>query len=167
MTAFEDVRRLAAARTGGMIRMLLTAEGHLVDAEGAVEVGDAALAAMFGRRLVLQLLSVVSIVRGGELENRFYDPNFDWFAHVDPELASRALEIGVAPIADPDGPWDGQVWLAAVRELMDEVEAVLSLDEPLPRLRSADGMFAGLAVTRDWIELCGQLGVSVAALSKG
>jgi hypothetical protein len=163
MARFDDVRRWAAVRTGGIVRLLLDAEGHLVDVEGAVDACHADLAATFAHSLVRQLVSIVSLLEGGPIENRYTDPNFDWLQDVDPALVDRALGLAVQPLAD-GADWRPDAWLEALRGLVAEVEARLSLDAPMPRLRSSDGMFDGLALARDWVELCGELGVPLAAL---
>jgi hypothetical protein len=161
---FEDVRRWAAVRAAGIARLLLHVEGHLVDVEGAVEDDDADLAAYCARSFVVEALSVASLCAGGQVERRIGDGNFDWFEHVDPELIERGFSLAVAPIT-AGADWDRGAWLAEIHALMDEIEALLDLEQPLPRLRSKEGMFPGLAAARDWMALCAELGVPVAAVA--
>ena len=64
---------------------------------------------------------------------------------------------------------DGQLddpagWLAAVSAFVADIEATLGLDRPIPRLREPHGMYASLALARDWIDICAELGGPVAAV---
>jgi hypothetical protein len=161
---FADVRRWAAVRAAGIARLLLHVEGHLVDTEGAVEADDADQAAFFARFWALEALSVVSLCAGGALDRRHADGNFDWFEGVEPELVDRALALAARPVTEGQD-WDGRAWLDEIRALMHEVEERLELPEPLPRLRTGEGMFPGLAVARDWMELCAELGVPLPAVA--
>lgn len=161
--ATEDVRRWSAERASGIVRLILAAEPLREDAEGAVDAGDADYAAYVARELVLYVLSVASLCAGGEVDLDESQTTFDWFEGVDPALVDRAAAlaqepVGAAPAAD---------WLARLSTFVADGEAMLGLDGPIPRVRTSGGMFASLALTRDWLDLCAELGGPVAAIASG
>lgn len=159
MQPLSDVRRWAAVGAAGVVRLLMEIEGDLVDTEGAVADGNADLAAMFGRRVVLGALSVNSLSHGGRVD--VFGIAFDPFENVERRTVERATALMVAPVEDA---WDGATWLKELTAFISDVEMLLELGHPLPRLRSADSMFGGLAAARPWIELCVELGVAPAAI---
>jgi hypothetical protein len=159
----EDVRRWVSERAAGIVRLILAGEPLQEDAEGAIEVGDIDYAAYVARELVLYVLSVASLCAGGEVDLDESQTTFDWFEGVDrarvDQAAALALEVtGRVPAAD---------WLDRLSTFVSDGEALLGLDAPIPRLRASDEMFASLALTRDWLDLCAELGGPVVAIASG
>jgi hypothetical protein len=153
----DDVRRWAAVRTAGISRLLLEGDGALVDVRGAVATGDRELAAQFAWHLARVILPVSDMVNGGAVDVAGWT-----LSRAEPDLLHRAFDLAMAPL---DDPWDGAAWLDELVECVRTVEATLELGEPLPVVRDPDQMFAGLAVAREWLELCAELGVALPAVA--
>lgn len=162
MQEINDVRTWVGQRAAGVARLLLAAEGEIVDVEGAIAVGDHASAGERARSAVATALSVVSLCRGGEMDLDVYSVTFDYFAGVPDDMLERAHALWSSAF-DLQGGADAEEWLRSLHEFIAEIEAVLELREPLPRIRSPEGMFEGLARGRDWIEAAAELGLPLVA----
>jgi hypothetical protein len=163
MRRIDDVRRWATERSSGIVRLILKGEAQREDCEGAVADGDLDYAAYVARQLALTALSVVSLCDGGEVD---FDPSqttFDWLDGVADGLVGQARDVALEVAGRQ--PADLEQWQSRLAALLADAEARLGLSQPIPRLRSQDGMFASLALTRDWLDLCAELGGPVAVLA--
>jgi hypothetical protein len=165
MERTEDVRRWVSERAAGIMRLVIAGESLREDTEGAVADGDFDYAAYVARELVLRALSVASLRGGGELDFDVSQAAFDWFEGVPNELVDRGRALALEVVDGP--PDDPARWLAGLTGFVAGIEAMLGLDRPIPHLRTPDGMYASLALTRDWIDLCAELGGPVAAVGAG
>jgi hypothetical protein len=161
----DDVRRWATERTSGIMRLIVVGEALREDVEGAVADGDVDYAAYLARQLVLRALCVAGLTAGGDVDLDLSQTTFDWFDAVDAGLVARARDLALAVAGQR--PADLAAWQAGVSDLLADAEARLDLGRPIPRLRSQDGMFGSLALTRDWLDLCAELGGPVAVIAAG
>lgn len=147
----HDVRRHVGELTNGGVRLMIAAEGAYDDVVGAVASGQPEAARYAARTVAVTCLSVRSLLGGtGELlivEHMSFDP----FAGLD----AAEIDAGLALVRDG---W-GQEWLDRLRAYIDETEAMIGLDAPLPKLRAADGFFGGLRLARQWLPLTEELGL--------
>ncbi len=136
----------------------------MVDVEGAVASVLPDYASYAARQCVLSLLSVASVCGHGAVATE-RDTSFDCFEGLDVDFVASALQLAAEPVRSMT--LDLNDWLSRLRLFADEVEAMLGLQDPLPRLRSADGMFGGLSEARCWLDACAQLGIALPAVSGG
>lgn len=170
MEVVEDARRWAAAQAAGVVRLLLEAESDLVDVEGAVAAGQFGYAAFMAQNMVIRCLSVLSVRQGGEIQYDTTSVTFDAFAGVDQKVIDAAMALTCEPLDFGSGAASGadpSAWLERLTAFYADIESTLGLPEPLPRLRSPEGMFAALATSREWLSLCSDLGVPVLPISDG
>lgn len=165
MERAEDVRRWVSERAAGIIRLVLAGESLQEDTEGAVADADFDYAAYVARELVLRALSVASVCSGGEVDFDVSHAGFDWFEGVDDDLVDRGRSLALE-VAGRE-PGNVAEWLGRLAAFVTDIETMLGLGSPIPRLRSPEGMYASLALTRDWIDLCAELGGPVAAVALG
>jgi hypothetical protein len=162
MHQVDDARAWVTRRTVGIVRLMLDCQSLLEDTEGAVASADRDYAAYVGRQLVLHTLSVVSLGCGGDVDRDDAQTNFDWFAGVEPVLVTRGLGLAME-VAD-GRPLVLPEWLDRLRAFVADAESTLELGFSVPQIRSREDMFRALAVVRDWLETCAELGGPVAAV---
>lgn len=152
-----DVRRLVCLRAYGAIRMLEGVQGALEDVEGAVEQEQLGTACYQARATVLMCLSIRSLGVGGEIDFDAESVSFDPCADLpDAELA-RAFAIANSMIG-ANAPAAARA-LADLRDYVAETERYIGHDAPLPILRSPEGPFGLMALTRRWTPVLEDLGL--------
>lgn len=143
-----NLPRAVALRAYGVVRLLDSIQGGFEDIEGAVAARQYGVAAFQGRYVVLACLSVRSLAREGELDFEEEALSFDPFAG----LSAEEIDAGMR-LADDGLELDDETaaaWLDRVRDYVAETERLLGYDHPIPTLRSPDGSFALLGLTRRW-----------------
>lgn len=146
----------------GALLMMVGAQSALEDIEGGVQAGQWHLVLAQTRYLVLICCQVRGLPfgsepyvaeDGGAMDPCTHAPRADWeSAH---QLMAEAREFaGCAPAGDR-----ARDWLERVRAWVGATEATLGLTEPLPQLRSPDGMFGALRLVRGWHGLADELGL--------
>lgn len=146
-----EVRRRVVGVAAGAARLLVEAQASFDDVMGAVEEAEWELAAYEARVLATTCLSILSLQTEGEPFAFFGDlATFDPFAGLDPlrvfeatELANSALDLGSGNVG---------AWVDGIRSLLADAELALNLSEPLPELRSPDGLFSVMRLARDWLK---------------
>lgn len=157
MSQVPDVRRRVAFRAHGAVRLLNSVQASLDDVEGAIDAGQYGVAAYQARHLVLECLSIRSLASEGEVDFADESPSFDPFAGLAQTEISSALALATEAV-DVDAETAGG-WLERLRELVAETERALDYDTPLPLLRSPDGAFGLIALTRRWAGVLEELGL--------
>ncbi|MGA7732801.1 MAG: hypothetical protein WCD37_16210 [Chloroflexia bacterium] len=158
MSHISDVRRRVALRAYGTIRYLNSVQAGLEDVEGALGAGQYMVAAYQARYVVLGCLSIRSLAREGEIDfDEDSSVSFDYLAGLAPteiaqalSLANEALEVNEHTAAE---------WLGRFRGYVGETEGILGYDHVLPVLRSPEGAFGMLSLTRRWLPLLAELGL--------
>ena len=157
MTAIPDARRWVALRAHGAMRLLGWVQAALEDVEGALADGQDGVAAVQARSVVLQCLAIRSLGRGGEVDFDLDSPSFDPFEALAPQEVVEGLALAARAV-DPD-ELEAGAWLGDLRAYVAETERLLGYDEPLPVLRSPEGTFALLSLTRRWAPVLSELGL--------
>jgi len=143
-----DVRRRVAYRTRGVARVLVTAQAQLEDVVGAVDAAQFAVAAIAGRQLILECLAIRGINDGGQVAWPPGAVSFDPFAHA--SGADRATAVALMNTgASLTSVEDGRRWAEELAQLLRAVCTELGFDDPLPVLRSRDGMFSAIRLVKD------------------
>jgi hypothetical protein len=163
MQRLDDTRRWVTERAAGIVRLTLTCASLREDTEGGVQAADFDYAAYVARELILRTLSVASVCAGGELELDETQTTFDWFEGVSDDLIAEGSGLALELVGQ--GPADAEEWLARLSGFVAKAEAMLDLGHPVPDSRASDEMFASLALARDWIDVCAELGGPVIAIA--
>jgi hypothetical protein len=157
VTRVPSLHRRVAFRAYGAIRFLDRVQGGFEDVEGAIGAGQYTVAAFQSRFVVLACLSIRSLAREGDVYFDADSPSFDFFAGVPHEevaegfaLADAALEIDDRTAGD---------WLHRFRAYVDNTERLLAYERPLPILRSPEGAFGLVGLTRRWTPFLEPLGL--------
>jgi len=157
VSAVPDVRRLIAFRAYGAVRLVNEVQGALEDVEGAVAAGQFGVAAFQARLVVLECLSIRGLATEGEIDFAPGSASFDFFAGVPPgEIESRLSLAHEALDLDRERAGD---WLARLKAYVAETEELFGNETALPVLRSPEGAFSLVALTRRWAALLDELGL--------
>ena len=163
VTHVPDLRRRIALCAYGALRLMDGVQKGTADIEDAIRRGQYDIAAFQARNVVLICLSVRSLAVEGEIELDDESVSFDFFAGLPADdvaaaitLANGALDVDEHTATD---------WLAGFQAYVTETERLLGYDAPLPVLRSPDGAFGLLALSRRWIPLLDEVGVPSELLS--
>lgn len=157
VTPGGDIRRWVAFRAFGAKRLLLVAQSALDDVEGAVSAGQREVAVLRARVLVLECLSVRSLARTGELDASS-SVSFDPFAGLTGDEVAEGLAL-VGLDTEHAAPDQVAAWRDALAGYLDQTEALLGYDPPLPVLRSPEGSFGALRLARQWSPALAELGL--------
>lgn len=152
MREFDDIRRRTAFVTQATARIMVTVQALLQDVEGAVAAGQFEVAAIAGRSLVLECIAIRGIGKGGELVWPAGGAAFDPFTALDEEERMRAISLmdRGAQLNDSES---ASVWTADLASLVQELQREAGLADPLPVLRSPEGMFAAMRMARGAFEV--------------
>ncbi|AUY54597.1 hypothetical protein EH183_30555 [Streptomyces sp. CB01881] len=142
--------------------IMVGAQSALEDIEGGVPAGQWHLVLAQTRYLVMVCCQAGGLRSGAEpyvaedggaIDPYTHVPAADWESGH--RLISEAREFAAAaPSEERAGDW-----LRRVRSWVSEIEATLGLADPLPQLRSPEGMFGALRLVRGWHALADQLGL--------
>jgi hypothetical protein len=153
----SSAQRRVAFRAYGAMRFLNSVQGGFEDIEGAIGAGQYEVAAYQAKVVALACLSIRSLAQDGDAYLDTDSPSFDFFSSVSDNaigealtLANDALGLTEATAAD---------WLQRFRAYVDETECLLDYERPLPVLRSPEGAFGLVGLTRRWTPLLDQLGL--------
>jgi hypothetical protein len=152
MQQYEDIRRRTAFVTQAAARIIVTVQAFLQDAEGAAQEGQFEVAAIAGRSVVLECVAIQGIARGGELTWPSGSVSFDAFAALDEHERERATSLmdRGARLTDKES---ARAWTAELAQFIRDVEIEAGFTEPLPVLRSPEGMFAAMRMARGAFEI--------------
>jgi hypothetical protein len=157
LTRHSSVHRRVAFRAYGAMRFLDRVQGGFEDVEGAIGAGQYEVAAYQAKVVALACLSIRSLAVDGDAYLDTDSPSFDFFSSVSEgaiaealTLANDALDLDDATAAD---------WLRRFRAYVDDTERLLDYDRTLPVLRSPEGAFGLVGLTRRWTPLLEQLGL--------
>jgi hypothetical protein len=157
MTPVRDLRRVVCLRAFGAIRMLEGVQGAIEDVEGAIEEGQFGTAAYQARATILMCLSIRSLGAGGEIDFDAESASFDPCSDLPDDDVARAFAIADAMIG-AEGP-AAACALADLRDYVAETEKLLGYHAPLPTLRTPEGPFGLLALTKRWSPVLEELGL--------
>lgn len=147
-----DFRRAAAHLSQGMGRLLIFVQACLEDVVGAMEAGQQELAAHQTRAILTECLAIRGLRRGGDATWAADELAFDAFGFPCETAVAQATSIAEDGLHLRD-----DAWLGRLREFIAETEAELGLGEPLPVLRSPEGMYSALRMARPVFELVDRL----------
>jgi hypothetical protein len=157
MTRHPSVQRRVAFRASGAMRFLDRVQGGFEDIEGAVGAGQYDVAAYQAKIVVLACLSIRSLAQDGDVYLDTDSPSFDFFSGVSEEAVAEALTL-----ADDAVGLHGDAaaeWLQRLRAYVDRTERLLDYDRALPVLRSPQGAFGLVGLTRRWTPLLDHFGL--------
>ncbi|HYP41926.1 MAG TPA: hypothetical protein VEX13_16330 [Chloroflexia bacterium] len=158
VTQIKDVRRQVALRAYGTVRFLNSVQGGLEDVEGALGAGQYKVAAFQARYVMLACLSIRSLGREGEIDfDEDYSVSFDYFAGLSEDEVAAALSLANEAVELDEATAAG--WLERLRAYVAETEGLLGYDAPLAALRSPEGVFALVSLTRRWGPVLDELGL--------
>ncbi len=135
---------------------MVTAQSLLQDVDGALRADQHEVAACAGRVLVLECLGIKGISNGGE---QIWPPGgvaFDCFANIAEADRADALAL-MDRGARVDSAAAGQAWLAELTTLVSDLEASLDIAGKLPVLRTPEGMFGAMRMTRGAFEVAASM----------
>jgi hypothetical protein len=158
MSASADARRWVAFHGKGAARLMLTIQAEIDDIEGAVSAGQYEVAAFQARAAVVGCLSVRSLAVAGEIDSPPDQLSFSPFAGLSEAEVGRGLSLAAAGLEIEDG-LGANAWLTRLRTYAAATEALLGFDEPLPVLRSPEGLYPALRLARQWLGLVEELGL--------
>jgi hypothetical protein len=161
MTGAADVglRNRVVASAHGAVILLLGGQEAMDDIEGGVRSEQWRMVAAQTRYLILLCCHVRGLAFGAE--PYLYEDG----AALDPctYLPESEVTTAIALIHEvPDSSTSPEAvadWLDRVRAWMADTEKSLRLPEPLPELRSPEGMFGALRLVRGWSDLVDELGL--------
>lgn len=161
---WPDARRRVAHVSRGVMVILVRVQAFLEDVDGMWADGQYASGAVVARDAVLDALAVRGIATGGEPSWSPLSAAFDPFAAATPadaEEATTLVRTGARLAAERRPVDDAEVvaWRAALHDFVAGTEAGLGLSEPLPVLRSPDGMFSVFRLARGTFELIDEMGL--------
>jgi hypothetical protein len=156
MYQYEDSRRRAAFVTQAAARIMVTVQSFLQDAEGAAEAGQFEVAAIAGRSVVLECAAIRGIAKGGELTWPYGTVSFDAFAALNTSEREQAMSLmdQGSRLSDKES---ALAWTAELAQLIRDVEIEAGFTEPLPVLRSPEGMFAAMRMARGAFDVVSEL----------
>lgn len=152
-----DVRRWAALRTIGASRLILKARGAINGAQGALEARQNYAAVMEARSAILTCLSIRSLAVGGSFDDSKDQLTFDPFYGLSEAEVQYALSLVGSGIASVDDSDHASTWMETVVQYVDDTEQLLGFEDPLPVIRSPNGMFASLRLAREWMAILDEL----------
>lgn len=157
LTHHSSVQRRVAFRAYGAMRFLDRVQGGFEDIEGAIGAGQYEVAAYQAKVVALACLSIRSLAQDGDAYLDTDSTSFDFFSGVSDEAIDEALTLaneafGLAEATAAD-------WFQRFRAYVDRTERLLDYDRPLPVLRSPEGAFGLVGLTRRWTPLLDQLGL--------
>ena len=161
----SDMRRRVALRAYGAVRFMKDIQGGVEDIEGAVQTGQFGMAAFQARCVALLCLSIQSLARQGEIDFEEQRVSFDFFDGLNVDEIAPALALANDAL-DIDDECTAGEWLERFRAYVTDTEHLLGYDDALPVLRSPEGAFGLLGLSRRWIPLLDELGLP-APLSAG
>lgn len=147
-----DFRRAAAHIAQGMGRLMIFVQACLEDVQGGMGAGQAELTVHQARTILLECLAIRGLARGGETTWAADELGFDHFSCVPTDVLAEARAIAKDGLISRDA-----TWFARLGAFIGATEAELSLVEPLPVLRSPEGMYAALRMARPIFELVDEL----------
>jgi hypothetical protein len=152
-----DVHRRVAFRAYGAMRFLDRVQGAFEDVEGAVGARQFRVAAYQARFVVLACLSIRSLASEGDVYLDSDSASFDFFAGVPPDVIADGFALADAALDLDERTADA--WMQRLRSYVAETERLLDYERPLPILRSPEGAFGLVGLTRRWSPLLEQLGL--------
>ena len=155
VTVLADVRRRVAFRAHGTLRFLDEVQGGVEDIEGAIADGQFGMAAFQARYVSLVCLSIRSLARDGEIDFDEESVSFDYFAGLPAEEVAAALSLANNAV-DLDAH-NTAGWFDRFRAFVADTERLLGYDDPLPVLRSPEGLLGLIGLTRRWTPLLDEL----------
>lgn len=157
VTRVPSVHRRVAFRAYGALRFLDRVQGGFEDIEGAIGAGQYGVAAYQARFVALACLSIRSLACRGDIYFDSDSPSFDFFDGVGSGDVAEAFALADAALDLDERTATG--WLDRCRAYVAETERLLEYDRPLPVLRSPDGAFGLVGLTRRWTPVLEQLGL--------
>ena len=157
ITHVADVRRRVAFRAHGALRFLDEVQGGLEDIEGAISEGQHGVAAFQARYVTLVCLSIRSLASEGEIDFDEELVSFDYFAGLPKSEVAAALALANEAIELDES--NAANWLERFRRYVADTEGLLGYEAPLPILRSPDGPFGLIRLTRRWTTLLDEFGL--------
>jgi hypothetical protein len=145
--AVLDTRRLMAFHSYGTYELLMDIHASLEDCIGATRDGRVDVAAVAARSLVLKCLSVRALLAEGDIPDG-RNPLHDQFAGLPEAVVSEGLALAASVLPAGDG-WQPAPLIAYVRRFEQE----LGFAEPPPSVRTPDGLFPALRLTRELLPL--------------
>jgi hypothetical protein len=157
IVAVSEIRRRIAFRAHGALRFLKRVQGGLEDIDGALDKLQLDVAAYGARQIVVVCLSIRSLACEGEVEFDEDSVSFDFFAGLPAEEIGRAIRLA-NEVLDLQ-KLDKKDWSDRLRAYVAETERLLAYDSPLPLLRSPEGAFGLLRLTRRWSPVLDEFGL--------
>ena len=157
MTRCASVHRRVAFRAYGAMRFLDRVQGGFEDIEGAIGAGQYEVAAYQAKVVALACLSIRSLAQDGDAYLDTDSPSFDFFTGVGEDAIDAALALANEALGLDEGT--ATDWFQRFRAYIAETERLLDYDRPLPVLRSPEGAFGLVGLTRRWTPLLDQLGL--------
>lgn len=159
MTALPiaDTRRRVAAVTQGLTRMLIFVQAAYQDVRGALHAGQRETFQLQVRSVIIDCLSSRNAARSGEVSWTNDSVTSDPFAG-DPEELGEALSL-LRDAALVTTEAEGLVVVERLGRFVADTEAQLGFSEPLPELRSPNGMFGAIKLARGAFEAVDVLGL--------
>lgn len=154
-----DLHRREALVSQAASRLLLWVQAAVEDVQGALEAGWPHYALHQARFVLMECLGIRGILRGGDIDWADDDvaaaPDAT-STEGERRLVSALLDAGATDWRDAaaTGAWFGQI-----QDFVRDTEVLIGLDEPLPVLRSPEGMFRAIRLVREESALIEQLGL--------
>ncbi|WP_260840355.1 MULTISPECIES: hypothetical protein [Gordonia] len=157
-----ELRRHVAHVSHGAVMLMIGAQSALQDIDGGAKAGQWLLVLGQTRYLITICCQARGLEFGAEPYVAEDGGALDPHTHVPPDiwiaghhLLKEASEFSrTAPDAER-----AQFWLAQIHAWVSEIESTLRLPDPLPELRSPEGMFGAIRLVRAWTELTDRLGL--------
>ena len=144
-----DARRWVAFRSVGGARYLLQVQSALEDLDGAVAAEQHEVAVLAARSAILDCLSIRSLACGGELQQSDGAVSFDWLQDIPADEVTKGLGLIQEGLAATNRR-AALRWATRVQAFATETERLMGYDEPLPVLRSPEGMYPAIRLARLW-----------------
>jgi hypothetical protein len=157
MTHCASVHRRVAFRAYGAMRFLDRVQGGFEDIEGAIGAGQYEVAAYQAKVVALACLSIRSLAQDGDVYLDTDSPSFDFFTGVGEDAINAGLTLANEALGLHEGT--AADWFQRFRAYVAETERLLDYDRPLPVLRSPEGAFGLVGLTRRWTPQLDQLGL--------
>jgi hypothetical protein len=157
MTPWPSVQRRVAFRAYGAMRFLDRVQGGFEDVEGAIGAGQYAVAAYQAKVVMLACLSIRSLAQDGDVYLDTDSPSFDFFTGVAEDVVSEALTLANEALGLNEQT--AADWFQRFRAYVDGTERLLDYERALPVLRSPEGAFGLVGLTRRWTPVLDQLGL--------
>jgi len=164
VTPLEEPRRRIMHASRGFMTLFYYVQAGLQDIKGAWRAEQFGTAAWVARETILETAAVNSIAVIGEPIWSLHAVTFNPFKGLSENERDHLLALiaSAAELARAEIPFEDpavRAWWRSVVDYVVETEERLGFDQPLPDLRSPDGMYRAMSMGRGAFEALEELGL--------